>query len=184
METARALVARGATVVGTARNLQKAQLATKQVRAQVAFSSRPEIVELDLASLASVRACADSLLNAHKLSNGVIGNAGVMAGPKVITVDGFEAQFARNYLGHFVLINRLAGLLRAGARVAMVSSAGHRCSDVDLNDPNFNQTLYNKFLAYGRSKTATILFAVEFDQRHKMDEIRATAVACTVPVYV
>jgi len=98
-----------------------------------------------------------------------------MAGPKVETVDGFEAQFGTNYLGHFVLINRIAGLLNPGGRVVMVSSAGHRRTDVDLEDPNFNQTPYNEYVAYARSKTATILFAVEFDRRYKVKGIRATA---------
>ena len=176
LETARALVARGATVVGTARNLHKAQPATEPVRAQEATGGRLEVVELDLASLASVRACADSLLSAHERFDGIIANAGLMAGPKVETADGFEAQFATNYLGHFVLINRLVGLLKPGARVVMVSSAGHRRANVDLNDPNFEQTPYNEFLAYGRSKTATILFAVEFDRLHKSSGVRAAAV--------
>ena len=85
-------------------------------------------------------------------------------------------QFGTNHLGHFVLINRLAGLLKPGGRVVMVASAGHRRSDVDLDDPSFEQTLYEQYTAYGRSKTATILFAVEFDRRHSPEGIRATAV--------
>jgi len=106
----------------------------------------------------------------------VIANAGVMAGPKRTTVDGFETQFGTNHLGHFVLINRIAGLLKAGGRVVMVSSAGHRRANVDLQDPNFERTPYDELTAYGRSKTATILFAVEFDRRHNSTGIRATAV--------
>lgn len=90
-----------------------------------------------------------------------------MAGPKGDTADGFETQFGTNYLGHFVLINRIAGLLKFGGRVVSVSSAAHRRADVNLQDPNFEKTPYNEFVAYGRSKTATILFAVEFDRRHK-----------------
>ncbi len=106
----------------------------------------------------------------------VVGNAGVMAGPKQLTVDGFEAQFGTNYLGHFILINRIVSLLKPGGRVVMVASAGHRRTDVDLDDPNFELNPYQEYMAYGRSKTATILFAVEFDRRHSPKGIRATAV--------
>ena len=176
VETARALVAQGAMVVGTARNLKKAQSVSEQIRAQATSRTKLELIELDLASLASVRSCADLLLAAGKPFDGIIANAGLMAGPKAETADGVEAQFGINYLGHFVLINRIASLLNPGARVVMVSSAGHRRADVDLQDPNFEQTPYNEYLAYGRSKTATILFAVEFDRRHKARGIRATAV--------
>ena len=177
VETTRALAARGANVVGTARNLEKAQTATEHLHTEAdSGGGRIELLGLDLASLASVRSCAGSLISTGKPLDGVIANAGLMAGPKAETVDGFEAQFGTNYLGHFVLINRIAGLLNPGGRVAMVSSAGHRRADVDLNDPNFEQTPYDEYLAYGRSKTATILFAVEFDRRHKSKGIRATAV--------
>lgn len=174
-ETARALVARGAKVVGTLRNLEKGQAVTEQIHAQARFEGSLELVTLELASLASVRSCADLLQSAGELFDGIIAHAGVMAGPKAKTADGFEAQFGTNYLGHFVLINRLAGLLNPGGRVVMVSSAGHRRADVDLEDPNFEQTPYNEYLAYGRSKTATILFAVEFDRRYRCKGIRAAA---------
>ena len=73
-----------------------------------------------------------------------------MAGPKAVTADGIEAQFGTNHLGYFVLVNRVAGLLNSGGQVVMISSAGHRCSDVDLEEPNFQQTPYNEYLAYGR----------------------------------
>ncbi len=176
VETARALLAHGATVVGTARNLDKAKAATEQMRAQPALEARLELIELDLASLASVRSCTDSLLSTGRPLDGIIANAGLMAGPKALTADGLEAQFGTNFLGHFVLINRVAGLLTSGSRVVMVSSAGHRRCDVDLDDPNFQQTPYNEYLAYGRSKTATILFTVEFDRRFRSTGIRAAAV--------
>jgi NAD(P)-dependent dehydrogenase (short-subunit alcohol dehydrogenase family) len=99
-----------------------------------------------------------------------------MACPKGVTEDGFETQFGTNHLGHFVLINRLAGLLRPGARVVALSSAGHRFADVDLEDPNFEHTPYTEFVAYGRSKTANALFALGFDARHKARGVRAAAV--------
>nr|WP_321983783.1 SDR family NAD(P)-dependent oxidoreductase [uncultured Lichenicoccus sp.] len=176
VETARTLAAHGAQVVGAARNLPKAETATEQVRDQAAQGGKLELVQLDLASLGSVRACADALLAVGKPFDLVIANAGVMAGPQRLTVDGFEAQFATNYLGHFVLINRIASLLKPGGRVVMVASAGHRRTDVHLDDPNFERNPYQEYMAYGRSKTATILFAVEFDRRHSPKGFRATAV--------
>jgi NAD(P)-dependent dehydrogenase (short-subunit alcohol dehydrogenase family) len=176
VETARALAAHGATVVGAARDLPKAQRATEPVRAQAAAGGSLELVELDLASLASVRRCADVLLAAGKPFDLIIANAGVMACPKGTTADGFETQFGTNHLGHFVLVNRIAALLKKGGRLVNLSSAGHRFSDVDLEDPNFERTPYAEFMAYGRSKTANILFAVEFDRRHRGRGVRATAV--------
>ncbi|PNG27520.1 SDR family NAD(P)-dependent oxidoreductase [Methylocella silvestris] len=176
VETARTLAAHGALVVGAARDLSKAKAATEQVRAEAAKGGGLELVELDLASLASVRACADALVLSGKPFDLVIANAGVMACPKSQTADGFETQFGANHLGHFVLVNRIASLLKPGARLVNLSSAGHRFSDVNLEDPNFERTPYTEFGAYGRSKTANILFAVEFDRRHKANGVRATAV--------
>ncbi len=176
VETARALAAHGAAVVGAARDLDKARRATEVVKAAAAQGGSLELVELDLASLGRVRACADSLLAAGRPFDLVIANAGVMATPKRFTADGFELQFGTNHLGHFVLVNRIAPLLRSGSRLVNLSSAGHRMSDVDLEDPNFEQTPYSEFGAYGRSKTANILFAVEFDRRHRKEGVRATAV--------
>ena len=134
------------------------------------------LVELDLASLASVRACADALLAAGERFDAVIANVGVMAAPQGTTVDGFETQFGTNHLGHFVLVNRVADLLKTGGRVVVVSSAGHRGADIDLDDPGFTRTSYDPLTAYRRSKTATILFSVEFDRRHRARDVRATAV--------
>jgi NAD(P)-dependent dehydrogenase (short-subunit alcohol dehydrogenase family) len=176
VETARVLAAHGATVVGAARDLVKAERATEVVRKGAAGGGSLELVALDLASLASVRASADALVKAGKPFDVVICNAGVMACPKGKTADGFETQFGTNHLGHFVFVNRIAKLMKAGSRLVNLSSAGHRFSDVDLDDPNFERTPYTEFGAYGRSKTANVLFAVEFDRRHKADGIRATAV--------
>src|SRR5580700_7331862 len=151
VETARTLAAHGAQVVGAARDLNKAKSATEQVRAQAAKGGGLELVELDLASLASVRACADALVAAGRPFDAVIANAGVMACPKSETSDGFETQFGTNHLGHFVLVNRIASLLKPGSRLVNLSSAGHRFADVDLEDPNFEHTPYTEFGAYGRS---------------------------------
>jgi NAD(P)-dependent dehydrogenase (short-subunit alcohol dehydrogenase family) len=176
VETARVLAAHGAQVVGAARDLAKAKMATEPVRAGAANGGGLELVELDLASLKSVRACADALVAAGKPFDVVICNAGVMATPFGKTADGFETQFGTNHLGHFVLVNRIASLMQPGARLVNLSSAGHRFSDVDLEDPDFDHAEYAPFVAYGRSKTANILFAVEFDRRHKASGVRATAV--------
>jgi NAD(P)-dependent dehydrogenase (short-subunit alcohol dehydrogenase family) len=177
VETARSLAAHGAQVVGAARDLAKAEAATAQVRKDAAAHDGSfALVALDLASLASVRACADGLLAEGKLFDVVIANAGVMATPFGQTADGFETQFGTNHLGHFVFVNRIASLIGAGGRLINLSSSGHRFSNVDLQDPNFERTPYDPFLAYGRSKTANILFAVAFDRRHRERGVRAAAV--------
>jgi NAD(P)-dependent dehydrogenase (short-subunit alcohol dehydrogenase family) len=99
-----------------------------------------------------------------------------MATPFGHTADGFETQFGTNHLGHFVLVNRIAPLMGAGSRLINLASSGHRFANVDLDDPNFERTPYEPFVAYGRSKTANILFAVAFDQRHRERGVRAAAV--------
>src|SRR5437660_4352808 len=177
VETARSLVARGAQVVGAARDLNKATAATAQVRTDAAGNGGSfEVIELDLANLKSVRACADALLANGQPFDVVIANAGVMATPFGHTADGFETQFGTNHLGHFVLVNRIVSLLRDGGRLINLSSAGHRYSNVDLDDPNFERTPYEPFVAYGRSKKANILFAIAFDKRHRDRGLRAAAV--------
>jgi len=177
VETARSLAAHGAEVVGAARDLNKAKAATEQVRnAAAAHGGSVNLIELDLANLKSVRACADGLLSKGEPFDVVIANAGVMATPFGHTADGFETQFGTNHLGHFVLVNRIASLIRDGGRLINLSSSGHRYANVDLDDPNFERTPYEPFVAYGRSKTANILFAVAFDKRHRRRGVRAAAV--------
>jgi NAD(P)-dependent dehydrogenase (short-subunit alcohol dehydrogenase family) len=177
VETARALVAHGAHVVGTARDLGKAKRTTAEVSKAAAESgSSFQVIELDLASLKSVRAAADKLVADGRLFDVVIANAGVMATPLGKTEDGFETQFGTNHLGHFVFVNRIAKLIKDGGRLVNLASSGHRFSDVNLDDPSFETTSYEPFVAYGRSKTANILFAVEFDRRHRGRGLRATAV--------
>jgi NAD(P)-dependent dehydrogenase (short-subunit alcohol dehydrogenase family) len=176
VETARALVSHGASVVGAARDLAKARDATTIVREAASNGATFDLIELDLASLKSIRATADHLVKDGRPFDVVIANAGVMATPKGKTADGFETQFGTNHLGHFTFINRIASLIKTGGRLVNLSSAGHRFADADLEDPNFEHTPYTEFGAYGRSKTANILFAVEFDRRHKARGVRATAV--------
>jgi len=170
VETARVLTAHGARVIGTVRDLAKGRRATAGIPGL-------ELTEMDLASLESVRAAADELNAKGDKFDLVIANAGVMAIPtKTFTLDGFETQFGTNHLGHFAFVNRIAALFNPGARLVNLSSVGHRYSDVNLEDPNFERSEYTDFGAYGRSKTANILFAVEFDRRHRARQVRATAV--------
>jgi NAD(P)-dependent dehydrogenase (short-subunit alcohol dehydrogenase family) len=172
VETARAVVAHGGTVVGTARDLQKARAA---LAAALPPGASVELVESDLASLSSVRKAADELLAHGKPFDVIVANAGVMACPQGKTADGFETQFGTNHLGHFVFVNKLVPLLKSGGRIVTLSSAGHQISDVDLDDPDFERTEYQPFLGYGRSKTANILYAVALDNRLKGRGIRATS---------
>jgi NAD(P)-dependent dehydrogenase (short-subunit alcohol dehydrogenase family) len=149
VEKARALAAHGAQVVGAVRDLAKAERATSEVRAQAANGGDLELVELDLASLKSVRACADALVADGRPFDAVIANAGVMRTSFGHTAEGFETQFGTNHLGHFVLVNRIVALIAPGGRLVNVASSGHRYSDVDLNDPNFERVPYDPMIAYG-----------------------------------
>jgi NAD(P)-dependent dehydrogenase (short-subunit alcohol dehydrogenase family) len=174
VETARALAAHGAEIVGAARDLAKAKAATEAVAS--GDGGRLSLVELDLADLESVRRAADQIGAGGRPIDLIIANAGVMATPHQRTADGFELQFGANHLGHFVLVNRLAHLLAPGARVISLSSSAHAFSDVDLDDANYERRPYDPIAAYGASKTANALFAVEFDRRHAPRGIRAASV--------
>ncbi|MBD2067198.1 SDR family NAD(P)-dependent oxidoreductase [Leptolyngbya sp. FACHB-671] len=177
LETARSLVSHGASVVGAVRDLAKAEPATASVRdAASQGGGSLELIELDLASLQSVRACADKLLADGQPFDVIIANAGVMATPFGRTIDGFEVQFGTNHLGHFALINEIEPLLAEHGRLVVLSSLAHRGADIDLDDPNFEQQAYDPWVAYSRSKTANSLFAVEFDRRHRDRGIRAASV--------
>ena len=135
-----------------------------------------EVVACELASLASVRAAADALVSRGEAFDVVIANAGVMNCPFGQTADGFETHFGTNHLGHFVLVNRIAPLIRDGGRVISLTSLAHHAADIDLDDPGFETESYSPFLAYGRSKTATVLFAVELDRRLRSKGVRGIAV--------
>lgn len=177
IETARALVAHGADVVGTARDVRKAEASAAPIRhAASSAGSRFSIVQLDLADLDSVRKVADDLVVQGAPFDAIIANAGVMATPFGVTADGFETQFGTNFIGHFVLVNRIGPLLREGGRLVTLSSAAHAISDVNLEDPNFHQGGYSPWAAYGRSKTAVALLAVEFDRRYRNRGVRGIAV--------
>ncbi len=177
VETARALVAHGADVVGTARNRAKAENATAHVNKAARRSGGSfSIIDMELASLASVRQAADGLVADGRLFDVVINNAGVMMTPFGRTEDGFETQFGINHLGHFVFANRIASLIRSGGRLVVLSSSGHRFGELNLDDPNFERTPYDSHAAYGAAKTANALFAIEFDRRYRDRGIRALSV--------
>lgn len=175
VETTRTLLEHGASVVGTARDLAKADRALEGVRASIQPGASLEVVEVDLASLASVRRGADALLAKADQFDAVIANAGVMACPQGTTQDGFETQFGTNHLGHFVFVNRVIPLIKSPGRIVLLSSAAHRRSNVNLEDPGFATTEYDPWMAYGRSKTANVLFGVALDKRLRERGIRATA---------
>ena len=166
LETARALAAAGAQVVLAARGLEKTEAAATTIRERVPDADL-EVGLLDLTSLDSVRAFAVDFLAAHDELHLLVNNAGVMYTPFGHTTEGFELQFGTNHVGHFLLTCLLAPALVAGApsRVVNLSSGGHMGSDIVWDDPNFERREYDKFSAYGQSKTANILFSVELDRR-------------------
>lgn len=176
LETARALLAHGADVVGMVKDPAKAEAALAAAAGAGVGGGKAAWVELDLASLHSVRRGARQLLADARPFDAVIANAGVMATPYEKTVDGFERQFAINYLGHFALVHQIAALLAAGGRLVTLSSQAHRMADLDLDDPHFERQPYDPWIAYARSKTAAALLAVEFDRRHRARGVRAAAV--------
>jgi NAD(P)-dependent dehydrogenase (short-subunit alcohol dehydrogenase family) len=176
-ETARALAAAGASVVITARSDEKGAATVAGMRERVPGADVSYEV-LELGSLDSVRAFTDRFTATHDRLDVLIGNAGIMAVPFGRTDDGFELQFGTNHLGHFTLVGRLLPLLVASApsRVVLLSSGGHMASDIIWDDPNFESHDYNKMDAYGQSKTANILHAVELERRYGPLGVHAYAV--------
>lgn len=170
LETTRALSKAGASVTVGSRNPDRAAPA-------LAGIERVEIGQLDLLDPASTDAFAARYVDSGRPLHVLVNGAGIMAGPLVRDTRGYEAQFATNHLGHFQLTLGLLPALRAahGARVVNVSSGGHRLSDIRWDDPHFS-TGYDGMLAYGQSKTANVLFAVELDRRWAGDGIRGYAV--------
>lgn len=176
-ETARALGAAGASVMITARTEEKGEDAIARLRALVPTGDFSYEI-LELGSLDSVRAAATDIRRRLPRIDVLIANAGIMAVPFGRTEDGFELQFGTNHLGHFVLIGRLLPslLLASPSRIVLLSSAGHGMGDIIWDDPNFAGTEYSKMEAYGQSKTANILHAVELERRHGPRGIHAVAV--------
>jgi len=176
-ETARAMGVAGASVVITARSDDKGTATVAGLREAVPSGEFSYLV-LELGSLQSVRSFTERFLAAHGRLDVLIANAGIMAVPFGHTEDGFELHFGTNHLGHFVLVGRLMPLLIASApaRVVVLSSAGHRMSDVGWDDPNYERREYSKMEAYGQSKTANILHAVELERRHGSQGVHAYSV--------
>lgn len=180
-ETARAMAAKGAHVLIAGRDLAKADAAAEEIRAQVE-GAKVETIACDLASLASVRACGADARARFAQIDLLINNAGVMACPHAQTADGFEMQFGTNHLGHFLLTKELMPLVEqaaaggSDARIVNLSSRGHHFAPVDLEDPNFTRREYNKWVSYGQSKTANILFSVGLQQRFGGKGITSVAV--------
>lgn len=182
VETVRALAAAGARVVLAARNMAAAETVAAALRSETP-GAVIETAALDLASLASVRSFVARYVGSGRALQMLVNNAGVMATPQSRTTDGFEMQFGTNHLGHFALATGLLPALRAGARagagnarVVALSSSGHRLSDIHFEDLNYRERAYDPFQAYGQSKTANALFAVEWTRRYAGEGITANAV--------
>ncbi|MCT7658459.1 SDR family NAD(P)-dependent oxidoreductase [Mycobacterium deserti] len=169
LETTRALAGAGASVLVASRNPDSATAA-------LAGIDGVTVDQLDLVDPASVDAFAARYRDSGRPLHILINNAGIMGGDLVRDARGYEAQFATNHLGHFQLTTALLPALRAagGARVVAVSSWGHHLSDIRWDDPHFERD-YDGMVAYGQSKTANVLFAVELDRRWAQDGIRGYA---------
>ncbi|MCZ6831663.1 MAG: SDR family NAD(P)-dependent oxidoreductase [Gammaproteobacteria bacterium] len=177
VESGRVLAAAGANVVMLGRDAGRLAAAVEGIGAELpAASVSMEI--MDLADLASVRAAAERLREACAQIHILLNNAGVMACPLARTKDGFELQFGTNHLGHFLFTCLLLPSLVAAApaRIVNLSSAGHKLGDIDFDDPNFERREYDKWLAYGQSKTANALFSVALNERLAGQGVTANAV--------
>jgi NAD(P)-dependent dehydrogenase (short-subunit alcohol dehydrogenase family) len=172
LETVHTLHRAGATVVVPTRNITVARELFKD------YNTRLEIEYMDLMDPASIDAFAKRFLLSGRPLHLLINNAGIMASPLSRDQRGYESQFATNHLGHFQLTLRLWNALKAakGSRVVNVSSMGHRFSNINFSDPNFEATPYDKWKAYGQSKTANILFSVYLDHLGRSLGIRSYAV--------
>jgi NAD(P)-dependent dehydrogenase (short-subunit alcohol dehydrogenase family) len=163
--SARELARHGASVVLACRNIEKGRAAQSSIQAAAPDAS-VELAELDLASLASVRSFAKGFLAGHEGLDLLINNAGVMAPPRRETADGFELQLGTNLLGHFALTAHLIGALegRGDARVVTLSSNAHKMGRIDFDDLQ-SERRYRRWGAYGQSKLADLMFALELDSR-------------------
>lgn len=177
-EAARVLARHQADVVLACRNLAKARGAADRIRLETP-AAHLEVISLDLADLASVRAFCDAFRAKRSRLDVLINNAGVMALPRRTTQDGFEMQLGTNHLGHFALTGRLLELLLAtpGSRVVNVSSIAHRFGTIRFHDLQWERG-YQKWAAYGQSKLANLLFTYELDRRLKAAGSDTISVAC------
>jgi NAD(P)-dependent dehydrogenase (short-subunit alcohol dehydrogenase family) len=173
VETARALATAGASVTLAVRDLAAGARTAEDIRSSTG-SSAVRVAELDLAVLGTVRALASSWSGPLHI---LVNNAGIMHTPQLRTPAGWEMQFAVNHLGHFALATALRPALAAagGARIVSVSSSGHASSGIRFDDLFFSRDAYDSSLAYGQSKTANVLFALEATRRWADDGITAAA---------
>ena len=164
-ETARAMAARGAHIILSGRDATKLSAAADAIEEET--GARVEFLPCDLSSLAAIRAAGQEANDCFHKIDLLINNAGVMASPLMRTADGFELQFGHNHIGHFLLTNLLMPLVEKGSaqRIVNLSSRGHHIAPVDLDDPNYHHRDYDRWQAYGHSKTANILFSVALEQR-------------------
>jgi len=177
LETVRALASAGATVTIACRDLVKAQNTAAELNSECG-QQRVLAAELDLSSLASVKAFTDHYLSEHNTLELLINNGAIMACPFELTVDGFESQFGVNYIAHFALTRQLLPALIAAqsARVVCLSSTGHFLSPVIFEDIQFEHRAYDPWQSYGQSKTACALLAVAVQDRYSEQGIEAFAV--------
>jgi NAD(P)-dependent dehydrogenase (short-subunit alcohol dehydrogenase family) len=163
--TARELARRGASVVLACRDSGKGASALERIEAEVP-GAQVSLAQLDLGSLESVEDFAEEFRSAHESLELLINNAGVMAPPRRVTSDGFELQFGTNHLGHFALTARLIAAMRgrADARVVTVSSNAHKFGRINFDDLQ-SERRYNRWRAYGQSKLADLITALELDRR-------------------
>jgi NAD(P)-dependent dehydrogenase (short-subunit alcohol dehydrogenase family) len=166
VETSRTLAAAGAEVVMLGRDVSKLEQAAQEIK-----SAHPEVtlhtIGMDLADLDSVRAAAAQVLALHSKIDLLINNAGIMACSYGLTNFGYELQFGTNHVGHFLFTCLLvpAVVQAAPARIINLSSGGHKICDIDLDDINYESRPYEKWAAYGQSKTANVLFSVALSNR-------------------
>jgi len=177
LETARALASVGAQVLLAGRDAARIDAAATTILEREPNAMLEQGV-LDLTSLDSVRAFAEWYGSSHDRLHLLINNAGVMYTPFEHTAEGFEMQFGTNHVGHFLLTCLLVPSLLADppSRVVNLSSGGHMGSDIVWDDVNFERREYDKFAAYGQSKTANILFSLELDRRLAGRGVHAYAV--------
>ena len=167
--TSKQLAEQGAHVIGACRRVNAGEEAFADLGT---IRGSVEIMELDLASLTSVRRFAEAFLAKYDRLDGLVNNAGVMAPPKGKTEDGFETQFGINHLGHFLLTELLLDTLKASApsRIVCVSSVAHagvrgQPAEIDFDDLHYDKREYNATNAYAQSKLANVLHAVDLARR-------------------
>ncbi|HSW93207.1 MAG TPA: SDR family NAD(P)-dependent oxidoreductase [Gammaproteobacteria bacterium] len=166
LESTKALAAAGANVIVGARNVTGAEKILLNI-------PNTAVKELNLSDLASVKHFSNEIINSKIHVDILFCNAGIMACPETRVHSGWEIQFAVNHIGHYVLTNLIWGMLNPGSRVVCVSSAGHHVSPIRWNDIHFEKEKYDKWVAYGQSKTANALFALQLDEYGKKHNIRA-----------